>query len=180
MQREPLVFAGHLERYIFALPYCKKRKVLDVGGKDGYGSLLISWFASEVTNADMYGKWLYQAKNHHHHHCPAHFIEQDFNEKFPDGMWETIVAFEIIEHVIDPDRFVKDIYDHMNPEGLLVFSVPHMTPNPDHRTLFDEDKIRALVSKYFTIEEFYIQDKHGISGKPTLPPKSYVGVARKK
>lgn len=68
----------------------------------------------------------------------------------------------------------------LKEDGLLLFSVPDMIENEVHKVLFDEQKIKDLVGKYLKIEEFYIQDKVGISNKPAeFPAKCYVGIARK-
>lgn len=178
--RKAFVFVPHLERYVWALPYCQKKKVMDAGAKDGYGAHLISSFAESVTLVDRNAVWLGEAKNNYKYLCKSDFVVMDFDNAFPDGKWDTIVAFEVIEHVADPDFFIKNITEHLPRGGLLLFSVPHMIQNLDHKTLFDEEKIKKLISKYLQIKEFYIQDKCGISGKPTShPPKAYVGVAEK-
>lgn len=178
MKRDPTTFRQHLEEYVFSTIYCNHKRVLDLGSKDGYGAELISRFASYITLADYSGKFLGNAKRYHYYHCPAEFAYIDFNKAFPEGKWDTIVAFQIIEHVDDPDNFVKEIAKHLNKGGTLVFSVPHMMPDPSHKTLFDEKSIKKLISKYLTIKEFYIQDSYGISKKP-ISTKIYVGVATK-
>lgn len=178
MKRDPKNFIQHLARYLFALPYCQEKVVLDLGSKEGYGSHLISHTANGVTLADCNGKYLNQANKYYHFLCPVEFMHIDFNKEFPKGMWDTITAFEIIEHVDNPDKFVREIAKHLKERGKLVFSVPHMKPNPAHKTLFNEQSIKDLISKYLTIEEFYVQDSYGIS-KELTHNNCYVGVATK-
>ena len=178
MRRNPKTFRIHLEEYVFSTIYCNRKRVLDLGSKDGYGANLIGYFASHITLADCDGKFLGYANKYHHYHCPVEFINIDFNKAFPEGKWDTIVALQIIEHVNDSDNFVKEIAKHLNKRGTLVFSVPHMQSNPEHRTLFDEKSIKKLISKYLSIKEFYIQDSYGIS-KKLIKNKIYVGVAIK-
>ncbi len=179
--RKTDLFIGHLERYVFSLLYVKKKRVLDAGAKDGYGSHLLSCFADHVTLADRDEVHLEIARRSYKFLCPTDFKIIDFDVGFPAGTWDVIIAFEVIEHVADPDFFVRNIAEHLSEGGRLVFSVPHMIVNDDHKTLFDEEGIKKLVSKYLKLEEFYVQDKTGISGLPaTSPPKSYVGVASKK
>ncbi len=75
---------------------------------------------------------------------------------------------------------MKNITRALRPGGTLVFSVPHMVANREHKTLFDEEKIKALISKYLTIKEFYIQDKKYLNNKQMFKGlKCYVGVAVK-
>ena len=176
MKRDPKIFRQHFERYVFSTMFCNKKKVLDLGSKDGYGAHLISNYASHVALADCIEAFLGQAKKYYHFLCPVEFVHIDLDKKFPEGLWDTIVAFEVIEHVDCPDNLVMEIAKHLAPGGKLVFSVPHMKPNISHKTLFNEKSIRKLISKYLTIEEFYHQDSYGISKKPTYN-KCYVGVA---
>ena len=178
MKRNPKVFVQHLEKYVFSLPYCYEKKVLDLGSKEGYGAHLISHTASYITLADCIELYLVQAKRFYHFLCPVEFINIDFNNKFPEGIWDTIVAFEIIEHVNNPENFVMEIAKHLPSGGKLVFSVPHMKPNIAHKTLFNEESIKELISKYLILKEFYIQDSYGIS-KELTHNNCYVGVAVK-
>ena len=180
-QRIPTAFVPHLERYVFACHYSYKKKVLDLGGKDGYGSVLMSLFAKHITLTDIRKEWLEIAGLNNTFLCDTDIVEKDLEKGFPEGTWDTMVAFEIIEHVEDPDFLIKNITEHLEKGGILVFSVPHLTPHLDHKTLFDEDTIRRLISKHLEIKEFYKQDSYGISKKPMYkyPAITYVGVAQK-
>ena len=180
-RRHPQHFNGHLERYVFAGGYCVYKKVLDVGSKDGYGSHLLSRYASRVSLVDRNIVWMAEAKRYYRYLCPVEFFLLDLETEFPEGEWDTIVAFEVIEHVENYKVLLQNIQKHLKPEGKFIFSVPHMVENPDHKVLFDEEKIKKDIEEYFTLEEFYTQDKCVISGRPaTSPPVSYVGVAIKK
>ena len=178
--RKPRLFIGHLERYVWSLLYCDGKRVVDLGSKDGYGAHLISCFAHMVTLVDRDKAILDTARKSYKFLCGAEFKHADFESEFPKGEWDVAVAFEVIEHVANTEFFIHNIADHLTKGGELVFSVPHMIVNDDHKVLFDEESIKKLISKYFIIEEFYVQDTVGISGAPaTSPPKSYIGLARK-
>lgn len=171
-------FQDHLARYVFALGHCYKKRVLDAGSKDGFGSTILSFGATHITLSDISPVWLLKQAPKKTYYCPAEFVLKDFEKEFPEGKWDTIVAFEIIEHLEDPEFFIKNIAEHLNVGGKLVFSVPHMVANREHKVLFDEEKIKNLISKYLTIEEFYIQDKKIYSGKPLYKDlRCYLGVA---
>lgn len=173
MKRRATDFMPHLERYVFAMRPCQGRKTIELGGKSGYGADILRYTSGPVTVVDNVAVQLKKVRGHE-------TILMDLNDEYPEGMWEAAVAFEIIEHVKDPDNFVKNITEHLEPGGVLVFSVPHMMPHIDHLTLFNMRKIVELVSKYLTIEELHFQETYGIWGEPfTKYPKTYVGTARK-
>lgn len=174
-------YEDHIHRYAFALKHCYRRDVLDAGSKDGFGAQVLSWVANTITLADISEDWLNFAKKNGGYLAPATFILSDFNKGFPEGSWDTVVTFEVIEHVDDPDFYLSNIAKALKPGGTLVFSVPHMVANHEHKTLFDEEKIKAAVGKYFNITEFYVQDKKYLSDLPLYRGlKCYVGVAIKK
>lgn len=179
--RKPLIFLGHLERYLWACLFCYKKKVLDAGSKDGYGAHLISSFANQVTLADK-DEWRLRVAQHLYRFlCETKFLLIDLEKESIPETHDVIVAFEFIEHLHDPDAFMVKARDALADGGVFLFSVPHMIENPEHRTLFDEEKIKKFISNYFVITEFYIQDRVLISGElAKYPPKSYVGVAKKK
>lgn len=180
IQRKPQQFIGHLERYVWACLYCHKKRVLDVGAKDGYGSHLLSTFAEHITIADIDMWRLDKAEAMYKFLCAADIQVVDFEKEFPKGKYDVLVAFDVIEHLENPDFFMQNVVEHLEEDGLLLFSVPHMIENEVHKVLFDEQKIKDLVGKYLKMEEFYIQDKVGISNNPAkFPVKCYIGVARK-
>ena len=170
----------HIVRYAFALPFCYRKRVLDAGCQMGFGGHLASYVANHVTFADINQKYIDQSKNLHRHLCPTDYLLADFEKESPNRQWDTILAFEVIEHLSNPHVFLQGIKDHLPDGGKLVFSVPHMVENHEHKQLYDEKKIRDLISQYLTLEEFYIQDKNPISLGPLYGDlKCYVGVATK-
>lgn len=174
-------FADHMYRYAFAMRYCYKKDVLDAGSKEGFGAQMLSWVSQSITLADISGKWLQIAEKVGGYACPKAFAYINFERAFPRGEWDTIVAFEIIEHLAHPDVFLENVAKHLRPGGVLVFSVPHMLPADDHKQLFDEQKIKDLVEKYLDIKEFYVQNKEPYSKRPLYKNLTcYIGVAHKR
>jgi len=174
-------FSDHLARYIYALEHSYKKSVIDVGCNSGFGTQILSYGANSITAIDINDKNLFGAEKDNRFFCPVEFQKIDLEKEYPEGKWDVAVAFELIEHIADTDKLLDNIFKGLNDEGILIFSVPHMVANREHKVLFDEQKIKEAVSKYGTIEEFYIQDKKTLSGKPMYKGlKVYVGVAKKR
>lgn len=181
MKKYVNTFPDHLARYVFAAEFCARRTVIDLGSREGFGAHLLSYFADTVTLVDVEELYLEQAREWFRFFAPDTIVKCDLNAGFPDGRWQTAVAFEVIEHVRNPDLLLKNIADHLTEDGVLVFSVPHMVANREHLTLFDERGIRDLVSRHLEITEFYTQDRKTISGRPRYKGlRCYVGVARRR
>lgn len=167
----------HVVRYAFALPYCYRKSVLDAGCQIGWGGNIISYVANSITFSDINKKYTDFAASMRHM-CPTDYVVSDFEKDFPKGKWDTILAFEVIEHLENPEIFLSNVAKALNPDGKLVFSVPHMVANHEHKHVYDSDTIKSLIEKYFTIIEFYEQDKNPITLGPMYGDlKCYVGVA---
>ena len=134
----------HIARYAFALSYCYRKSVLDAGCQIGFGGNILSYVANSVTFADMNKKYTDFASSMKNM-CPTSYVVVDFEKTFPVGSWDTIVSFEVIEHLENPELFLENISKALNPNGKFVFSVPKMVANHEHKHLYDENKIKELV-----------------------------------
>ncbi len=91
---------------------------------------------------------------------------------FPDGRFELVAAFDIIEHVADDDLVFRELRRVLRPGGTLVFSVPlydrHWTAFDDlvgHFHRYEPDRLEHLLAENgFVLEQsavFGMQPKGG-------------------
>lgn len=67
---------------------------------------------------------------------------------------DLICAFQVIEHLSDQDRFVRDVAATLRPSGVAILSTPnalvHRGPrNPFHLHEFMPDELHALLAQHF-------------------------------
>ncbi len=88
----------------------------------------------------------------------AAVVADAYKLPFADGSFECVVAAEIIEHVVDPAAFVKELLRVVSAGGALVISTPYQeviryalcihcnkkTPLNSHLHSFDENKLHNL------------------------------------
>jgi ubiquinone/menaquinone biosynthesis C-methylase UbiE len=93
---------------------------------------------------------------------PKHFAiaADSFHLPFNDNSFDCVIASEIIEHVVDPDGFIKELFRVVKKGGSLIITTPYKekiiyylcihcnqkTPANAHIHSFDEMKLRDLYS----------------------------------
>src|ERR1019366_2858089 len=83
-----------------------------------------------------------------------------------------LVSFETIEHIPDPDGFLRLMTQNMPPDARFIGSVPNMwvdetgkDPNPFHLHVFDLNKFRQLVGGHFKLSQIVRQNaERGVKG----------------
>lgn len=86
------------------------------------------------------------------------------NEKLPAGKYDFITAFDVIEHVADPEALLTELVSKLKTDGLLIYNLiynnepdtPHVLQDPN----IVRKKIRGLgMTMVGTLEEFKIYRK---------------------
>lgn len=139
-----------LWRYVEALDYLKNNeKVLDIGCGCGYGTMILS-HKCLVTGID-YSKKIIEFANRFYKRYNNDFLCTDiFNidTVFHDKYFNTVVAFEFIEHAEDIKKLF-DIFNKIAKEKIII-STPHISvPNNNkfHYRHFSEQIIYNLFNE---------------------------------
>src|SRR6478672_5937483 len=98
----------HMARYHFAVRLARGKRVLDAGCGAGYGSAALAEVADNVTGVDVALEAIEFARANYQ--APNLFFEQASVTRipFPDGAFDLIAAFEVIEHLEDWRGFLKE------------------------------------------------------------------------
>jgi SAM-dependent methyltransferase len=162
-ETEPGIVALHLKRYEFARPYCVGKHVLDAGCGVGYGSAFLGETARSVLGVDLSSEAIDYARARYGSGNVVFAVDDLKALGCVDGEFDVVVAFEVIEHLPQPERFVAEARRVLKPDGLLVVSTPRAAhgqeqpENPFHEREFTPDEFERLLHGSFGRVEVYGQ-----------------------
>ncbi len=147
----------HYHRYMFVMPYCQNKNVLDIACGAGYGSELMSRRAEKVLGADIDPKAI--------EYCSFHYTKDNlkFEVKsvdkidYPQKTFDIITCFETIEHISEQQQ--KDAValfgNVLKDDGILFISTPslasplHIKDNKYHIHELSQNEFYNLLSLHF-------------------------------
>ena len=160
-------------RYEWANQHMSGSSVLDLGCSSGFGAQFLTR-ASSYTGID-YDNRIIEIAKQQNWHAKAKFEYASIYE-YPLGHYDTIIAFEFIEHFDDGLQIAERLKQHCNT---LLITVPH------RETVGfwgEHHKLHGLDEQHFPGFDFWYTDMHGdITRKPktltiTNPANLMLGV----
>ena len=155
--------SSHLKRYDFARQFCHDKIVLDAACGVGYGSSYLAQVAQRIIGVDISQEAISYAQKHYPKENIQFRAGDVTNLEFPDEYFDVVCAFETLEHLAKPEKFIDEVRRVLKQEGEFIFSVPHVkntryTPlNPYHRVEFSQKDLEAILKKYFRAVEIFGQ-----------------------
>lgn len=120
----------HFNRYSFAVDNIKSSdRVLDVACACGYGSSMLAKKAKTVLGVDIFkpvvdfAQKIFGKDN-------LNFICQDAQSLQLHDSFDVVVSFETIEHIPEPQEFLKKANALLTKDGKLICSVPNEETRP--------------------------------------------------
>ncbi len=154
----------HRFSYIFKLHKHLKGSMLDIGCNDGYFMRHFPWKFHKYTGVDLFsitrytkGRYWrerkYYTKNYQIRYKQGYF--EDISASL--GQFDFIFAGEIIEHVEDPELFLKSVKNNLKSGATWCISTPNAIGGdlPEHNRQFSKKSLNKLLSKYFTKFKIY-------------------------
>lgn len=120
-----VIYLLHLATYRFAEQFAKGKRVLDYGCGSGYGSAQIAAVASQVEAVDVSDDAISYARVHYSaDNLRFSPINPETALPFDDAFFDTVLSFQVFEHVHDTNRYLSEIRRVLAPGGTLVLVTP--------------------------------------------------------
>ncbi|MGO9229074.1 MAG: methyltransferase domain-containing protein [Bryobacteraceae bacterium] len=170
----------HLARYAFAARLAHGKRVLDAGCGAGYGSAELAGPAASVTGADIAVSAVEFARANYHLFNLAFEQASCGQLPHPDGCFDLVVAFEVIEHLEAWREFLLEVRRVLAPSGQLVVSTPNKLyytesrglhgANPFHVHEFDFEEFRGALEAVFPHVTLFLENHvEGVTFQPHRP-----------
>lgn len=139
----------HLHRYAIAMEYVEGKRVLDIASGEGYGTNLLSKFASFVYGVDIDNNAINLAQTKYNKDN-IEFITGSTSEiPLKDNSIDIVVSFETIEHHDQHEKMLEEIRRVLRPEGLLIISTPDKHFYTEVNKHFNEFHVKELYKVEF-------------------------------
>lgn len=170
---EQLRYLSHIATYDFAVPRLRGR-VLDLGCGTGYGTSRLAAHVDEIVGVDPSTEAIGYATEH----FTAPNLRYEAIAPLPaplpfdDASFDSVVSFQVIEHLTDVAQYVAEIRRVLKPGGVALIATPdrtsrlftHQRPwNEFHLFELDGPQFRDVLTPSFeTCEIHYMSAREGI------------------
>jgi ubiquinone/menaquinone biosynthesis C-methylase UbiE len=141
--------AEHLHRYKIAEFFCTNKVVLDIACGEGYGSNLLSKFATKVSGVDIDANSIAEASLKYKSENIEFKEGNTSNIPYENSLFDVVVSFETIEHHNQHHEMLKEIKRVLKPGGLLIISTPDKHIYTDLKGTKNKFHIKELYKKEF-------------------------------
>jgi SAM-dependent methyltransferase len=182
---ETVIDAMHRFAYTTVEDFSKPTdRLLEIGFGEGYGSEIVEPWVAEYVGAEVEGDAVAHATQKYG--CSTvSFVHYDgVALPFEDASFDIVIAFQVLEHVPDPEAFLREARRVTRPSDCVLI----VTPNRNHRVgdgerpwnryhvrEFSPSELDAVMRKVFDIVEIF--GIHGSSDMNAIE-KSRVARAR--
>jgi len=149
----------HWHRYIYAAHFVKNKKVLDIACGEGFGSSYLSQFAQSIVGIDLDSKSIEHARKAYGNKGQLNFLVGSMLQIpiVESNAFDVVVSFESIEHIENPDIFLREVKRVLKPKGVFIVSTPNKAiytdkfhvQNPFHFREYYQDEFHDLIKKFF-------------------------------
>jgi SAM-dependent methyltransferase len=157
-------FQRHLVAYRFILPFVRGKRVADLGCGEGYGVDLLATSAREAVGVDLAPEAVYHARRKYRRPNLSFRYADIYDTGLEGGSFQAVVSLQVIEHLHQPDRFMREVLRLLEPGGLFIVTTPNreiLSPgsdkpvNPFHIFEFDGRQFEEYLGRFFPQVELW-------------------------
>jgi ubiquinone/menaquinone biosynthesis C-methylase UbiE len=163
---------AHLRAYAEAVAHAAGQDVLDVGCNTGYGTVRFVPVARRVVGVDVSPGAIEAARNRAPGGRPEFILTSGFELPFPDGSFDLVSSFQVLEHVPDPLAYLREMARVTRPGGEVILATPNaairLDPDMTPWNRFHVHEYLAAELRDLLLEVFPQVRVRGLFGTPTL------------
>jgi 2-polyprenyl-3-methyl-5-hydroxy-6-metoxy-1,4-benzoquinol methylase len=138
----------HLAAYEFAKERARDARTLDFGCGSGYGAAELAEVAGIVVGMD---RFVPEAQARY---GGVRYLRADLKATpLRSGHFDLVVSFQVIEHLVDPSRYLEAIAEALAPNATALISTPNILKsdreNPFHVHEYAPEELRACLLGHF-------------------------------
>ncbi len=99
-------------------------RILDVGCGNGIMSIALSSMGFEVLGIDIDPTSIQKA-NELNEYPNVRFIVMDVEDEMLNDSFDVVICSEVLEHLKDPEKIIRQIHDTMKPDSLFIVTTPN-------------------------------------------------------
>jgi len=146
-----VIYQRHLIAYEHAKNFVKG-KTLEIGCGEGYGIEILSELATEYVAVDKFLAELSEAESQKSN---VSFHQMTIPPlAFENGIFDTVVTFQVIEHIEDDGAFASEISRVLKKGGKALITTPNrlmsLSRNPWHVREYTADELKSKLQKHFS------------------------------
>ncbi len=139
-----------LKAYLLSKSYVKGN-LIELGCGEGRGIAELSDLVDHYTAIDKINSAIEKLKLKYPHFRFESCLFPPI--PFPNNSFDSIVSFQVIEHLENDNLFLKEIHRILKPGGCAILTTPNrkmtLSRNPWHTREYTATELRSLCSKYF-------------------------------
>jgi len=158
IEEENYWFQRHLFAYRELLPRVDGARVLDLGCGEGYGADLLADRAADVVALDLAPEAVYHARLKYHRPNLRFDYGDVYALPYPEGSFDAVVSLQVLEHLHEPDRYMREIARVLRMGGRAFLTTPNrliISPGQDHPVCpfhifeFDTHQFEEYACRFF-------------------------------
>lgn len=153
---------AHIARYEWAKQYCEGKEVLDVACGCGYGTKMLAEVAAHVHGIDRHALAVQYAWEHYAVDNNGFEERSAYAVSRIKAVFDVVVSFETIEHLRRPERFVQQVFDILQSDGIFIVSAPQSGPTMSkwHFWDFTKDALGEVLATAFDMSDaqYFLQN----------------------